>query len=81
MFVLALGTVQGTALDEVGDKGEFKRKESTYRHMIEKGGRFEPEKDTNSRPNRVPFTACSRFDFWIKPIGILGCFGHESGSI
>mmetsp|Transcript_47784 Transcript_47784/g.87865 ORF Transcript_47784/g.87865 Transcript_47784/m.87865 type:complete len:340 (-) Transcript_47784:333-1352(-) len=34
-----------TALDEVGEKGEFKRKESTYRNMIEKGGKFEPEKD------------------------------------
>eukprot|EP00403_Amphidinium_massartii_P021130 CAMPEP_0178398946 /NCGR_PEP_ID=MMETSP0689_2-20121128/15029_1 /TAXON_ID=160604 /ORGANISM="Amphidinium massartii, Strain CS-259" /LENGTH=337 /DNA_ID=CAMNT_0020019713 /DNA_START=100 /DNA_END=1113 /DNA_ORIENTATION=- len=34
-----------TALDETSDKGEFKRKESTYRNMIEKGSRFEPEKD------------------------------------
>eukprot|EP00971_Amphidinium_carterae_P293124 5819709-Amphidinium_carterae.1 len=43
-----------TALAEVSGKGEFKRKvrvvklcpeDSTFRNFIEKGGRFEPEKD------------------------------------
>lgn len=33
-----------TALDEMGAKGEFKRKESVYRDWVRKGsGRFEPE--------------------------------------
>mmetsp|Transcript_47782 Transcript_47782/g.87857 ORF Transcript_47782/g.87857 Transcript_47782/m.87857 type:complete len:334 (-) Transcript_47782:333-1334(-) len=32
-------------MSEVGAKGEYKQKESAFRHIIEKGGRFEPEKD------------------------------------
>lgn len=32
-----------TALDEMGTKGEFARKDSIYRQWIRKGGEFEPE--------------------------------------
>lgn len=32
-----------TALDEMGAKGEFQRKESVYRSWIKKGGEYEPE--------------------------------------
>jgi len=34
-----------TALDEVDDKGAFKRTEAGFQHSIEEGGRFAPEKD------------------------------------
>ncbi|PSC67156.1 Glutathionyl-hydroquinone reductase [Micractinium conductrix] len=32
-----------TALDEMGAKGEFKRKDSAFRDIVQKGGRFKPE--------------------------------------
>ena len=32
-----------TALQETGTAGEFKRKESAFRNVIQKGGEFEPE--------------------------------------
>jgi putative glutathione S-transferase len=32
-----------SALEEMGEKGEFKRTDATYRNHIEKGSRFEPE--------------------------------------
>ena len=31
-----------SALDEMDDKGEFKRKDSTYRDFVKKGSKFEP---------------------------------------
>lgn len=32
-----------TALEEMGDKGAFKRQESVFRNQVAKGSRFEPE--------------------------------------
>ena len=31
-----------SALDEMDDKGEFKRKDSTYRDFVKKGSKYEP---------------------------------------
>ena len=31
-----------SALEEMDDKGEFKRKDSTYRDLVKKGSKFEP---------------------------------------
>ncbi|KAI7842386.1 hypothetical protein COHA_004025 [Chlorella ohadii] len=39
----AAATQARTALDEMGSKGEFARKESVYRQWIRKGSEFEPE--------------------------------------
>ncbi len=39
----AAATQARTALDEMGNKGEFARKESVYRQWIRKGSEFEPE--------------------------------------
>jgi len=66
-----------TALDEVGTKGEFKRKDSTYRNMIEKGGRFEPEKD---RYHLYVALACPWADGTLAALfmkGLQNCVSHS----
>lgn len=41
------------ALAEADAKGAFKRTDSTFRDIIEKGGRFEPEGERREEPARA----------------------------
>jgi len=67
-----------TALEETSAKGEFKRKDSVYRNFIEKGGRFEPEKD---RYHLYVALACPWADGTLAAIRLKGledCIGYSA---
>ena len=62
---LVMSATQGrTALEETSDKGEFKRKDSTFRDWVKPGGRFEPEGMRSSTASTCPHVSVCAANRW-----------------